>query len=191
MYIGSFNADKPIRTDMNPSGEELFQKEQSDLLQDLFEIPQRSCDRKVACCRLLQCCRQQKHHVHLPLAANSNMCWFLADLLRGECVVSLVFQVAWVCIAPSTVNCIGPVLYLSCIFALCGRPSCATQSTLQSAHIRPQLPFSQTTQAPLASVLSSCGSLTFERCTRASAQNRQKFGNTKRKNTGKRKYYLT
>ena len=47
MYIGSFNADKPIRTDMNPSGEELFNKEQSDLLQDLFEIPQRSCDRKV------------------------------------------------------------------------------------------------------------------------------------------------
>ena len=47
VYIGSFNADKPIRTDMNPSGEELFQKEQSDLLQDLFEIPQRSCDRKV------------------------------------------------------------------------------------------------------------------------------------------------
>ena len=32
---------------MNPSGEELFNKEQSDLLQDLFEIPQRSCDRKV------------------------------------------------------------------------------------------------------------------------------------------------
>jgi len=47
VYIGSFNADKPIRTDMNPSGEELFNKEQADLLQDLFEIPQRSCDRKV------------------------------------------------------------------------------------------------------------------------------------------------
>ena len=47
MYIGSFNADKPIRTDMNPSGEDLFNKEQADLLQDLFEIPQRSCDRKV------------------------------------------------------------------------------------------------------------------------------------------------
>lgn len=47
VYIGSFNADKPIRTDMNPSGEDLFNKEQADLLQDLFEIPQRSCDRKV------------------------------------------------------------------------------------------------------------------------------------------------
>ena len=47
VYIGSFNADKPIRTDMNPSGEELFNKEPADLLQDLFEIPQRSCDRKV------------------------------------------------------------------------------------------------------------------------------------------------
>ena len=32
---------------MNPSGEDLFNKEQADLLQDLFEIPQRSCDRKV------------------------------------------------------------------------------------------------------------------------------------------------
>ena len=47
VYIGSFNADKPIRTDVNPSGEDLFNKEQADLLQDLFEIPQRSCDRKV------------------------------------------------------------------------------------------------------------------------------------------------
>lgn len=59
MYIGSFNADKPIRTDMNPSGEELFNKEQSDLLQDLFEIPQRSCDRKV---------RSHWLHVMAPLS---------------------------------------------------------------------------------------------------------------------------
>lgn len=64
MYIGSFNADKPIRTDMNPSGEELFNKEQADLLQDLFEIPQRSCDRKVLC----QCCQLQLDVVPLLTA---------------------------------------------------------------------------------------------------------------------------
>ena len=46
MYLGSFN-DKPIRADLNPLGKELFEKEQTDLLNDLFEIPQRSCDRKV------------------------------------------------------------------------------------------------------------------------------------------------
>ena len=64
MYIGSFNADKPIRTDMNPSGEELFNKEQADLLQDLFEIPQRSCDRKVP----WQCCQLQLYIVPLLTA---------------------------------------------------------------------------------------------------------------------------
>ena len=47
MYIGSFNADKPVRSDLNPAGVELFEKEQSDLLQDLYDIPQRACDRKV------------------------------------------------------------------------------------------------------------------------------------------------
>lgn len=46
VYLGSFN-DKPIRTDLNPNGKELFEKEQQNLLQDLYEIPQRSCDRKV------------------------------------------------------------------------------------------------------------------------------------------------
>ena len=48
MYIGSFNADKPIRSDLNPAGLELFEKEQADLLQDLFDIPQRACDRKAS-----------------------------------------------------------------------------------------------------------------------------------------------
>lgn len=47
VYIGSFNADKPVRSDLNPAGVELFEKEQSDLLQDLYDIPQRACDRKV------------------------------------------------------------------------------------------------------------------------------------------------
>ncbi len=46
VYIGSFNADRPVRTDLNPAGAELFEKEQADLLQDLFDIPQRACDRK-------------------------------------------------------------------------------------------------------------------------------------------------
>ena len=47
VYLGSFNADAPIRSDLNPAGVELFNKEQGDLLNDLYEIPQRSCDRKV------------------------------------------------------------------------------------------------------------------------------------------------
>ena len=46
VYIGSFNADRPVRTDLNPAGAELFEKEQADLLQDLYDIPQRACDRK-------------------------------------------------------------------------------------------------------------------------------------------------
>lgn len=48
VYIGSFNADKPIREDVNPYCRDLFEREQNDLLQDLFDIPQRSCDRKVS-----------------------------------------------------------------------------------------------------------------------------------------------
>lgn len=47
VYVGSFNT-APIRSDVNPYGPELFNKEQEDLLNDLYEIPQRSCDRKVA-----------------------------------------------------------------------------------------------------------------------------------------------
>ena len=48
VYVGSFNT-APIRADVNPYGPELFNKEQEDLLSDLYEIPQRSCDRKVRC----------------------------------------------------------------------------------------------------------------------------------------------
>ncbi|KAK2080274.1 hypothetical protein QBZ16_000127 [Prototheca wickerhamii] len=47
VYIGSFNAGHPIREDVNPLGRALFEKEQEDLLHDLYEIPARSCDRKV------------------------------------------------------------------------------------------------------------------------------------------------
>ncbi|KAK9806972.1 hypothetical protein WJX72_009114 [[Myrmecia] bisecta] len=47
VYIGSFNEGKPVREDVNPYGKHLFEREQADLLKDLYEIPQRSCDRKV------------------------------------------------------------------------------------------------------------------------------------------------
>jgi EH domain-containing protein 1 len=47
VYIGSFNAAAPIREDVNPAGRPLFEKEQEDLLHDLYDIPARSCDRKV------------------------------------------------------------------------------------------------------------------------------------------------
>lgn len=47
VYIGSFNGLKPIREDINPNCLPLFQKEQADLLTDLYDIPSRSCDRKV------------------------------------------------------------------------------------------------------------------------------------------------
>eukprot|EP01026_Neomeris_dumetosa_P031985 TRINITY_DN2534_c0_g2_i1.p1 TRINITY_DN2534_c0_g2~~TRINITY_DN2534_c0_g2_i1.p1 ORF type:complete len:563 (-),score=89.04 TRINITY_DN2534_c0_g2_i1:198-1886(-) len=47
VYIGSFNAGKPIRDDINPFGKELFESEQNDLLKDLYELPQRGCDRKM------------------------------------------------------------------------------------------------------------------------------------------------
>ena len=50
VYLGSFNAGVPVRQDLNPAGAELFEKEQDDLLYDLYEIPQRSCDRKVCPC---------------------------------------------------------------------------------------------------------------------------------------------
>lgn len=47
MYVGSFNAGNEIRTDMNPNGVALFQAEQADLMLDLYDIPKRSCDRKI------------------------------------------------------------------------------------------------------------------------------------------------
>ena len=56
VYIGSFNAGRVINEEKNPHGKELFEKEQEDLLNDLYDIPKRSCDRKVECKRLsLQC----------------------------------------------------------------------------------------------------------------------------------------
>ncbi len=43
----SFNAGAPIRDDVNPTGRLLFEREQEDLLHDLYDIPARSCDRRV------------------------------------------------------------------------------------------------------------------------------------------------
>ncbi|GBF98304.1 hypothetical protein Rsub_10967 [Raphidocelis subcapitata] len=47
VYIGSFNADAPINTAKNPECAALFQREHEALLEDLHDIPARSCDRKV------------------------------------------------------------------------------------------------------------------------------------------------
>ncbi|XP_043690374.1 EH domain-containing protein 1-like isoform X2 [Telopea speciosissima] len=47
VYIGSFN-DKPINEAVaGPTGTELFEKEQDDLLSDLKDIPKKSCDRRI------------------------------------------------------------------------------------------------------------------------------------------------
>lgn len=47
MYVGSFNSEAPISEEKNPYGKALFEAEQKQLLADLYDIPQRSCDRKV------------------------------------------------------------------------------------------------------------------------------------------------
>ncbi|KAL2483731.1 EH domain-containing protein 1 [Forsythia ovata] len=46
VYIGSFN-DKPMNAAAGPMGQELFEKEQDDLLTDLKNIPKRACDRRI------------------------------------------------------------------------------------------------------------------------------------------------
>ncbi|CAN1149625.1 EH domain-containing protein 1 [Linum perenne] len=47
VYIGSFN-DKPVNENVvGPLGKELFEKEQSDLLSDLKDIPKKACDRRI------------------------------------------------------------------------------------------------------------------------------------------------
>jgi hypothetical protein len=47
VYVGSFNPDAPISTARNPHGAALFEAEQKELLEALYEIPQRSADRKI------------------------------------------------------------------------------------------------------------------------------------------------
>lgn len=47
VYIGSFN-DKPINGEVvGPIGQELFEKEQDDLLMDLIDIPKKACDQQI------------------------------------------------------------------------------------------------------------------------------------------------
>ncbi|XP_020959490.1 EH domain-containing protein 1 isoform X2 [Arachis ipaensis] len=47
VYIGSFN-DKPIQEGfVGPLGQELFEKEQNDLLADLVDIPRKACDSRI------------------------------------------------------------------------------------------------------------------------------------------------
>lgn len=47
VYIGSFN-DKPIEeATAGPIGQDLFEKEQDDLLMDLVDIPRKACDRRI------------------------------------------------------------------------------------------------------------------------------------------------
>uniref|UniRef100_A0A803NYU5 Uncharacterized protein n=1 Tax=Cannabis sativa TaxID=3483 RepID=A0A803NYU5_CANSA len=47
VYIGSFN-DKPVKESaLGPMGQELFEKEQDDLLADLVDIPKKACDRRI------------------------------------------------------------------------------------------------------------------------------------------------
>ena len=46
VYIGSFNT-APISNEKNPLATALFEREQEDLLKDLYQLPERSCDRKV------------------------------------------------------------------------------------------------------------------------------------------------
>jgi hypothetical protein len=47
VYVGSFNCDAPIREDKNPFAKAMFEAEQKELLNALYETPQRSCDRKI------------------------------------------------------------------------------------------------------------------------------------------------
>ncbi|KOM34063.1 hypothetical protein LR48_Vigan02g021300 [Vigna angularis] len=46
VYIGSFN-DRSIQDSICPLENEIFQKEQDDLLSDLKDIPKKACDRKI------------------------------------------------------------------------------------------------------------------------------------------------
>lgn len=47
MYIGSFNDNQESLVESGHYNQELILREQEDLLNDLYEIPHRSCDRKV------------------------------------------------------------------------------------------------------------------------------------------------
>ena len=72
VYIGSFNTE-PIKTDKNPLASTLFGAEQADLKKDLFDIPQRSCERKVN--EFVKRVRAAKIHTLLMGHFRKNMPW--------------------------------------------------------------------------------------------------------------------
>lgn len=47
VYIGSFNDKFINEADNDPLGQDLFEKEQDDLLKDLIDIPRKACDRRI------------------------------------------------------------------------------------------------------------------------------------------------
>ncbi|XP_057421157.1 EH domain-containing protein 1-like [Lotus japonicus] len=63
VYIGSFN-DKPITEGfVGPLGQELFEKEQNDLLADLVDIPRKACDSRIN--EFVKRARSAKIHAHI------------------------------------------------------------------------------------------------------------------------------
>ncbi|WVZ11754.1 hypothetical protein V8G54_016284 [Vigna mungo] len=63
VYIGSFN-DKPINEGfVGPLGQELFEKEQNDLLADLVDIPRKACDSRIN--EFVKRARSAKIHAYL------------------------------------------------------------------------------------------------------------------------------
>ncbi|XP_021294281.1 EH domain-containing protein 2-like isoform X2 [Herrania umbratica] len=47
VYIGSFNDKLLNEASIGPLGQDLFEKEQDDLLKDLIDIPRKACDRRI------------------------------------------------------------------------------------------------------------------------------------------------
>ncbi|OMO76869.1 hypothetical protein CCACVL1_15328 [Corchorus capsularis] len=47
VYIGSFNDKHLNEATIGPLGQDLFEKEQDDLLKDLIDIPRKACDRRI------------------------------------------------------------------------------------------------------------------------------------------------
>ena len=72
VYIGSFNTE-PIKLDKNPLAGTLFGAEQADLKKDLFDIPQRSCERKIN--EFVKRVRAAKIHTLLMGHFRKNMPW--------------------------------------------------------------------------------------------------------------------
>ncbi|WVY95224.1 hypothetical protein V8G54_034312 [Vigna mungo] len=63
VYIGSFN-DKPMDEDfVSPLVQDLFEKEQNDLLADLIDIPKKACDRRIN--EFVKRARSAKIHAHI------------------------------------------------------------------------------------------------------------------------------